>query len=279
MKKLTALLLIFLMAGLFCPPGIAGEAAENQENEIGRLPDEVLMTYFEDTIFAGDSHVAKFRNFVKIRMKTDPTFFSCIDFRTVNNYKFSYAAYRYLIEKNGAHLTDEGVSVPLHIIVKKEQPKRVIMLAGLNDAFTTDYTMAMQGVDETGYERAARYVRDMTGLIREVAPDTRIYIVSQMPVSKDFMQGTNKAEAVRDRFDLVNDTVRQECESLGIGYIDLASGLKDEDGFLREEYCEDKRVHLNEAGYEIFARELLDFAQTEYENGNWIPGQNESGEE
>ena len=41
-----------------------------------RLPDEILMTFYEHTIFAGDSQVAKFRNYVKVRMKTDSAFFS-----------------------------------------------------------------------------------------------------------------------------------------------------------------------------------------------------------
>ena len=71
--------------------------------------------------------------------------------------------------------------------------------------------------------------------------------------------------------DLVNETVRLECEALGIRYVDLAAGLKGEDGLLPAAYCGDGLVHLNDDGYEIFARELLDFAQAEYEAGNWIP--------
>ena len=77
----------------------------------------------------------------------------------------------------------------------------------------------------------------------------------------------------------MNETVRQECESLGISYVDLASGLKNENGLLPEKYCADGLVHLNDDGYEIFARELLDYAQAEYENGNWTPAQAETGEE
>ncbi len=279
MKKRIALLII-LIAGIFCLPGIAENLPESGSVEgAERLPDKILMTFFENTIFAGDSQVAKFRNFVKVKMAADPGYFSGVDFRAMNSYKFMYAAHKYPQEKNGAHLTDEGLDVTLYDIVKKKHPGRVFMLAGLNDAFTTDYTERMQGVDETGYDRAARYVREMTGLIREVSPETEIYIVSQMPVTRTFEQGINKYEAVRDRFDLVNETVRQECETLGIHYVDLASGLKDEEGLLPDKYCIDEKMHLNDDGYEIFARELLDFAQAEYENGNWDPFRNNTGEE
>ena len=53
--------------------------------------------------------------------------------------------------------------------------------------------------------------------------------------------------------------------------MDLASGMKGEDGMLLPQYCGNEGIHLNSEGYEVFARELLDYAQAEYENGNWIP--------
>lgn len=278
MKKQTVvLLLMVLVLGMFCGTGTA-ETPE-KENAESRLSDEVLMTYYNNTIFAGDSQVAKFRYFVKIKRAEIPDYFAGIDFRTVNNYKFRYATYRTLREPTGAHLSDGGLDVTLYIIVKKVQPERLFVLAGLNDAFTTDYTMAMQGVEETGYDRAARYVREMTELVREASPETEIHIVSQMPVTEEFVQGTHKGKDVQDRFDLVNETIRQECETLGIRYADLASGLKGEDGMLPVRYCGDKMVHLNNDGYEIFARELLDYAQAEYENGNWTPAAAEAGDE
>ena len=40
---------------------------------------------------------------------------------------------------------------------------------------------------------------------------------------------------------------------------------------MAEEYCEKGSLHLNDAGYAVFARELLDFAQAEYEAGRWTP--------
>ena len=278
MKKLTAVLLLMILAlGMYCGTGMT-EAPE-KGTAVSRLSDEVLMTYFNNTIFAGDSQIAKFRYFVKTKRAEIPDYFAGIDFRTVNNYKFRYATYRTLREPTGAHLSDDGMDQTLYYIVGKVKPEKLFMLAGLNDAFTTDYTMAMQEVDETGYDRAARYVREMTELVREASPETQIYIISQMPVTPEFVQGTNKGKAVQDRFDLVNETVRQECETLGIRYVDLAAGLKGEDGMLLPEYCGEQTVHLNSEGYEIFARELLDFAQAEYENGNWTPAAAETGDE
>ena len=272
-RKTALLLLIILAAGMICGTGTAADAADfgEAEDTAMRLPDGILMTYYTDTVFAGDSQVAKFRNFVKVKRKDDPDYFAGVDFRAANSYKFRYVTYKKLEESEGAHLTDGGSKVTLYTIAKKVQPRRLFLLAGLNDAFTTDYTQKRHGRDETGYDRAARYVREMTNLVRSVSPDTQIYIISQMPVTKDFVQGSHKGKDAQERFDLVNETVRLECEALGIRYVDLAAGLKGEDGLLPAAYCGDGLVHLNDDGYEIFARELLDFAQAEYEAGNWIP--------
>jgi len=270
-KIIFVLLMVLLSAGIL---GIAcAEALPGAEKTADPLPDQVLMTFFDNSMFVGDSQMAKFRNFVKRRWSEDPGFFRNVDFRAENSYKFRFVGYKSIpaAEKHYVHLTDGGEDTTLYEIVKKKHPQKLFVLAGLNDALTTDYTMARQGRDETGYDRGARYVREMTELVREVSPETEIFVISQMPVARGFKQGTNDHLACRDRFDLVNETIQAECEKLGIRYVDLASGLKDEEGLMPDEYCDHTSFHLNDAGYEVFARELLDFAQAEYAAGRWTP--------
>ena len=272
MRKVVVFLLVMLLsAGIL--GAACGEDLPGAEKTADRLPDDVLMTFFDHSMFVGDSQMAKFRNYAKRKWSENPNFFRNVDFRAENSYKFRFVGYKSIpaAEKHYIHLTDGGADTTLYEIVKKKLPQKIFVLAGLNDALTTDYTMAVQGRDETGYDRAARYVREMTELVREVSPETEIYVISQMPVAKEFKQGTNDCYACRDRFDLVNTTVQAECEKLGIRYLDLATGLKDAEGLMAEEYCEKGSLHLNDAGYAVFARELLDFAQAEYEAGRWTP--------
>ena len=272
MRRRAALFLLFIWAAvLFCGAGSAEEAAFAAEAEDAgmRLPDDVLMTYFDGTMFVGDSQVAKFRNFVKKKRKEDPEYFQNIDFRAENAYKFRFVAYDKIPsgELKYAHLKDDGKKVTLYYLAGKMKPERVFILAGINDMLTTDYK------NENGVERAMRYVRGGTELIRKASPGTKIYFITQMPVTKDFVQGSNRWKAVTERWDAINDAIRAESGELEITLVDLASGLRDENGLLPFKYCEDGLCHLNDAGYEIFARELLDFAQSEYEAGNWIPAQ------
>ena len=272
MRKMIVILLAMLLSA-----GILGaacaEALPAAEQTADRLSNDVLMTFFDHSMFVGDSQMAKFRNYVKRKWSENPDFFSNVDFRAENSYLFRFVGYKFIpsAEKHYVHLTDGGEDTTLYEIVKKKLPQKIFVLAGLNDALTTDYTMEVQGQDETGYDRAARYVREMTELVREVSPETEIYVISQMPVAREFKQGINDCYACRDRFDLVNTTVQAECEKLGIRYLDLATGLKDKEGLMPEEYCESGSLHLNDAGYAVFARELLDFAQAEYAAGRWTP--------
>lgn len=270
MKKLAVLLLAaaLLLPAAALPEGNAAEVIPAAEETVAKLPDATLMTFFDGTMFVGDSQVAKFRNFVKKKWKEDPEYFRNIDFRAENSYKFRFAAYKTIPsgELKYAHITDGGKKVTLYALAQKKKPKRIFILAGINDALTTDRK------EENGVDRAMRYVRGATELIREASPETAVYFITQMPVTKSYTQGSNRFKAVTERWNAINEAIAAESGELGITLVDLASGLKDEDGALPSEYCADGLCHLNDAGYEIFARELLDFAQAEYEAGRWIPG-------
>ena len=278
MKKWIAVLCILLAAAALLPGAGFGEGAPavpEAEDVTLRLPDEVLMTWFDNTMFVGDSQLAKFRNYVKKQWKEKDWFFSNVDFRVENSYKFRFVAYRTIPsgEMKYAHLHDAGQKVTLFTIAGKVRPARIFILAGINDALTTDYK------NENGVERAMRYVRGGTELIREASPETEIYFITQMPVTKSFVQGSNGSKAVTERWNAINEAIQAESGELGITLVDLAYGLKDENGLLPTAYCADGLCHLNDAGYEIFAQELLDFVQAEYEAGRWVPAGFGSGNE
>lgn len=282
MRRLAAFLLILIIAaGPLC-----GTAAAASDKPAGgelpeRLPDEILMSFFDSTMFAGDSMVSMFYNFTKTKWKESPWFFSNVDFRTANSYKLRFASYRTIPsgELKYAHITVLGRKVTLYSVVKDKKPEKLFILAGINDALTTDYTRARQGRDETGVERALRYIRETAEIMREASPGTAVYIVSQMPVTRSYVQGTNKAKKCQERWDEINEAVLAASEELGIRFVDLASGLKGEDGFLPAGLSGDGQYHLNKDGNEILARELLDFAQAEYEAGRWTPAEQAGTEE
>lgn len=272
MKRWIAILAILLLTAVLLPEAGFGEDSpdfQEAEDSVLRLPDEVLMTYYDNTIFAGDSQIALFRNFVQQKRKENPDYFAGVIFKGANSFKLRYATYKKLEEADGAHLTEGGQKATLYAIVKKLQPAKVFLLAGLNDAFTTDYTKSRNGRDITGYDRAAEYVEKIVAAVAEACPETKVYFISQIPVTKTVAK---KRSGIQERWDLVNETMKAKCEETGAGFIDAASVLKGEDGLLPADLSRDGEYHLNDEGNEILVQILLDFAQAEYEAGNWTPG-------
>ena len=78
MKKLLSL--------LFCAMLMFSLAHAEETPQAERLPDSILMTYYDQSLFVGDSLVVMFRNYVRGAQKKDPAYFSGIKF---------YGAYSY----------------------------------------------------------------------------------------------------------------------------------------------------------------------------------------
>ena len=72
-------------------------------------------------------------------------------------------------------------------------------------------------------------------------------------------------------WDQYNVLLKGLSETNDFTYIEIAQGLKDDEGYLPEALAMDKEYHLNNAGVEIWVSELLDFAQSQYEQGLWAP--------
>ena len=56
----------------FCALTILSAAAAEDAPAAERLPDEVLRSYYDGSMFVGDSMVVIFRNYVRTQQKEDP---------------------------------------------------------------------------------------------------------------------------------------------------------------------------------------------------------------
>ena len=72
-------------------------------------------------------------------------------------------------------------------------------------------------------------------------------------------------------WDEYNEALKKLSETVDFTYIEIAAGLKDEEGYLPDEWSTDREYHVNNKGIPIWIDELLDFAQQQYEQGLWTP--------
>lgn len=244
MKRLLAFLLVLIL--------LTGSALAD------RLPDEQLVTYFKDSVFIGDSITRMFRNYIVNEVKKEhPDYFDETKFYTAYSFQLYSAAQR-VLPKEKVALTYKGRDVTMYDIVKALKPDRLFILAGVNDKIGDRI------------EKGMEYVEKIVALAKKASPKTQVYFFSVTPTTARVEE---KRPGLQSRWNAYNVELEKKCQELGVFYIDIATALKDEEGFLNTELSHDYEYHLNDAGNAIWLNTLLDFAQSEYEAGNWTPAE------
>ena len=232
----------------------APETEAAQESSVPALSDEVLMRFFEDSVFVGDSVSQRFRTYTKDRRVEEPAFLSNAKFITVQSYLL-FTASKNFVSSKSSNLTYQGQEMSLCMIMGKMKPKRVFILLGVNDYIGEKIDKGMEYVERT------------VDLIHKYAPDTKIYFQSLTPVTRTFCQKYD----YRFMWDQYNQALKRLSETVDFTYVDIAEKLKDENGYLPGELSTDGEYHLNNRGVEIWVEQLLDFVRSQYEQGLWSP--------
>ena len=219
-----------------------------------RLPRETLMTFFTDSVFVGDSVSERVRTYVKDQRKVEPGLLSNAKFLVKQSYMLFMASKNYVSEKS-ANLTYNGREMSLCTIMGAMKPKRVFILLGINDYIGEKIDKGME------------YVTRTVELIHKYAPGTEIYFQSLTPVTRNFC----KKKDYRTLWDEYNAALKKLSETVDFTYVEIAERLKDEEGYLPDEWSTDREYHVNNKGIPIWIDELLDFAQQRYEQGFWTP--------
>ena len=250
-------LLVLLICLALLPAGALAQPADSA----ARLPDETLMSYYDSAIFAGDSLIRMFRNYVKDRQEKEPNYFSGIRFYSSYSIQLRTLGLEW-VNQELTNLVFRGSDEVLCKIAKTLKPDKVFILAGLNDNFSRER-------NGEGIDRGMRYVNNIVKALNKHVPGTEIYFFSLTPVTKK-VDDTRHIQALWDQF---NARLEETCRELGATYIDIATALKDETGLLPKEITSEGEYHLNAQGNAIWAQVLLDFAQAQYDAGLWTPAQ------
>ena len=225
----------------------------------GRLTDEELQGFYRHSIFVGDSIPRMLWNYIKDVRKTQPEYFPDIKFYTSYNYQLYTARLKSASTKR-VNLVYKGRELSLYEIVQILSPRRVFILAGVNDAVALNP------------ERGLTYTEETVATLREADPGLDIYFFSLTPVT----QKVENEHHYQAKWDAYNALLEEKCAELGVGYIDIATDLKDEEtGLMKKGISSDGKYHLNASGNAIWAQTLLDWAQRQYEQGVWTPADND----
>jgi len=189
----------------------------------------VAYSYFNDAVFIGDSVSLKLKNYVTEKRQTDPGFLGKAQFLVSGSLGSGNALWE--VGDESVHPTYKGEKMTLEESVARCGAKKVYIMLGIND-------IAVYGIDG-----AVGNMETMVERIREASPGVKIFIQSATPMTRD-----GEKNKLNNRSLVVYDNALEElCKSNGYYYIDVASVMRDGEGFLPDGLSSDNYVHFTDA--------------------------------
>ncbi len=212
------------------PPTVAPTTpAPTPTPEPTEEPFVITEHWFDDAVFIGDS-------------VTSPLFYYTLSNGGLGNAVISYAN-GYSCHKKGPDalkLPYKGHGYNAEDLVAETGAGKVFFLMAMNDLGQPMDTLRQCWLD-------------LIDRVREKSPEVDIYIQSGTPIYDQGGDFTNENVA------LLNEMIQELCEETGCVYVDIARGLADETGCLKEEYHLDF-VHFSDDTGAIWVENLKDIS-------------------
>lgn len=137
---------------------------------------------------------------------------------------------------------ETGELLTLSEAVSRKQPQRMLLCFGLNGAVTKI---------KRGEEYFHSCYMKLIDTVRSSSPQTEIILASCYPISKsmDVSAYTVDAVTLNSYITQINGWTRSLSLKEGLGFVDLASPIRDSEGFLLPEFDAGDGYHLNGAAY------------------------------
>ena len=177
--------------------------------------------WFDDAVFVGDSVSLKLTGYVTKMRQSDPDYLGKAQFLTAGSLGSGNALWE--VSDKSVHPLYQGTKMRLEDSVHACGAKKLYILLGMND-------VGMYGVDGS-----VENMQTLLGLIKEKTPDLEIYVQSATPIHK----GNEKKVLNNANLRLYNEKLKEMCDRNGYYYVDIASVLTDEEGYLPSAYCSD----------------------------------------
>ena len=201
-------------------------------------------SWFDDAVFIGDSVSLKLKNYVTKQRQANPDFLGGAQFLTSGSLGSGNALWE--ISDESVHPAFQGEKMLLEESVPLTGAKKIYIMLGTND-------IALYGIDGS--------VENMTTLLERIlaaTPGAQIYIQSATPIC----EGAEKKQLNNANLEIYNEKLQQLCLDKGYTFVNVASVLKDENGFLPREYCSDPDgmgIHFTDVACEIW----IDYLRTD----------------
>ncbi len=226
---------------------------------------DVYDTYFNKSVFVGNSIMLHYRNYVTEKRESNASFLGNANF-------FASASFSMYNNKNQKATDSDcvwpsfrGEKMTVEDAVQAMDVKTVYLsLMALNDIAL--YSDGMEGV-----ERTYDLVVEMIETLKAENPGLNVVVLSNTYLYKN----SNSMKKLNNgTVSTLNIRVLDYCNKEGIDFIDVSTVLLDNDKCLASEFCSDKdsssaACHLTKAAYNAWTEILRDYAKKKTE-GTWV---------
>lgn len=221
-----------------------------------QLDEGFLDAWFDDSVLIGDSLVAGLNMYVTKERSLDHFCLGNMQLVGTSALSLKKALGTEKKERTG-EIKFRGRYTTASDVVKTLQAKRVFFMLGVNDPRWYSPEELVDVYDQ------------IITIVRTENPGIRVYIHSLMPMIKSYADTVDMTYEINKA---ANDKLRAYCEENDVTYLELADLVRDENGFLRQDYsAQDNTFHLNSYGKAIWVHLLRSCARDEYNAGIWSP--------
>lgn len=239
MKRISMFLAIVLCVCSFSTYAkaqeLSGEQSKAQNNDTIESTDETVSAFFEDSVIVGDSIAM---GLAKYTAKNKDSVIHNMKYLTSGGFGYLNALKE--ISEDSIHPEYKGKQQYVWDSIKQMKVKKVFLSLGMNDL-------------NPCRNRTTAKMQEVISHILEESPKVKIYILSITPVLKGAEVGRINNDFIKE----TNAEIQKLAEDNGLEYIDVSSGLFNEEGTLKEEYCSDGFVHLSQNAYEEVYEEVF----------------------
>ena len=202
------------------------------------VTDEDIDNWFSNSVIAGNSISLGYEYYLdelQDSFMSDTVHLSASCYSILNDSKE--------VSGNSLHPVLDGVKRKISDHVRFLTPDKVFLCFGMND------------LNIYGPAGAAEQYGAFMDELHNAAPDAQIYVFSMTPVK--YSSGNLTPAGITEFNDMVRKYTKKNDYA---SYIDFYSGMVDDWGFLKGQYCSDGFCHLTNSAYNYWSEVLKDYA-------------------
>ena len=206
----------------------------------GAVPqsERVDGSFFDDTVFVGDSISLKLKYYETSYDELGKAQFVTAGSMSADN------LLRPLSDTNSVHPEYNGQKMLLEDVIPLTGAKKMYIMLGMNDIGL--------GIDDG----IAHYKKVINNVLAK-SPDVKIFVQSVTPRAQ---KSTKPKSITNEKISQYNHLLSQMCKENNWYFVDVASVMYDDSGYLKEEYCSDLSgmgMHFTNSGCKAWADYLL----------------------